>query len=192
MEIKGPNGNVLNVTSENRAAAVSAGADLQLVNAVESGLAYTLFDATVTPTGAGDYFCKMANTTEDTTMVVFACGFTNAAAENMNIVTSANYVSATSHGEVEPASRAPGGPLASLYGQFEVDVDITGQPAVQTVRTFVSGAGTVYTAKDDPFGLNAAPIYLNYGQALSMSCDTGTAAITNLSLDFYIVTTPLS
>lgn len=191
MEIKGPNGNVLNVTSENRAATVSAGADMQLVAAAENGLAYTLFDDTVTPTGAGDYFCKIANTTEDTTIVVFALGFTNAAAENMNLVTGANYVSATSHGEVEPASRAPGGPLASLYGQFEVDVDITGQGTVDTVRTFVSGAGTVYTAKDDPFGLNAAPIYLGYGQQMSLSAGTGTAAITNLSVDFYIVATPL-
>jgi hypothetical protein len=191
MEIKGPNGNVANVTSENRQAAIGAAAPMELVAAVESGYAYTLWDATVTPTGAGDYFCKVANTTEDLTFVIYAIGFTNAAAENMNIVTGANYVSATSHAEVEPASRAPGGPLASLLGQFEVDVDITGQGAVQTVRTFVSGAGTVYTQKDDPFGLNASPIYLGYGQQMSLSCDTGTAAITNLGVDFYVLKTPL-
>jgi hypothetical protein len=174
----------LGVTVEKRVLIESIACDMDLANALDKGMAFTLHDNAVTPTAAGDYFCKIANTS-DYPLVVEQIRINDATGEVNTLEVGANFTSATTHAEIEPINRKFGDvKLASAYGQFESDVDITGMTVTEIGR-FKTVTGVDYI-----HDLTQAPIVLLKNQCLVLKAVTGNIAKA-YSVDFYFQTIPV-
>lgn len=146
--VSSANGTVAGVTSDGRAMGeqiVRASAE---ANLVDKGWAFHVYDDTVTPTGAADVFCRIANTSSDNLVIQSIYG-ESATADSWTVQTCANYTSATSHADgPTPANRRADKATSNLFsakGTFESDVDITGDSgAVVVGRINLAVADTQY------------------------------------------------
>jgi hypothetical protein len=174
------NGKSGGITIDGRLMGEAVSMDYGLAVALQNQMAYTLYDLTVTPTGPGDYFCKIANTHPlGYKLVISGLLINDAAAESIALATGVNFVSAGTHAEIEPINRFVGSPkLASSYGQFESDVDIQG--FVGNIFKYI----TVGVATDYTLPLSKAVAVLDVNRCFVLQAITGTTAI-RYSVDFY-------
>lgn len=189
MTLQDNEGRAARVTTEQRVQTVAVARSELLQNAIARGWAFTMTDDTVTPTAAGDYFVKIANTTTDPLVIQFI-ELENAGAEAITLVTSANYTSTGTHGEREPVNMLIGNTqLASSKGQFESDVDITGQPGTTNkLRVVNVSAGVRETIANQ----DGAPLcVLGANQALSFLASAGGNAI-SYSVVMYFAMEPVT
>jgi hypothetical protein len=134
--VSSSNGTVQGVSSDGRSLVegiVRSGAES---NIVDKGWAFVCYDDTVTPTGAADVFCRIANLSSDNLIIQKVVG-RSATADLWTFQTTANYTSATSHGDgPTPTNLRADKATANLFsakGTFESDVDITGDAGSQIV-----------------------------------------------------------
>jgi hypothetical protein len=183
-QIVNANFHAAGVTSGKRLMVDAVGYEMDLAVSLEKAMAFTL-SATVTPTGAGDYFAKLANLSGDYKLVITAMRFTDAAAEVISVVAAAEFPSATTHAEVEPINRMVGSTVrASTYGHFEADVDITGIVGGVEVHRCTMAAGG-----QNSINMNNAPIVLLVNQCVCLLASVGAGALT-LEVDFYFAAVP--
>jgi len=176
-QIENANGTTMGVTVDARFMSEIVTRDYALA-CTQAGYGFTFYDAAVTPTGAADVFGKLQNDSA-MQMVVTRVTIYDAGAELVHLQLSAAYSSGGTHGDVEPVNRLRGSALlASTYGTFESDVDITGDSGA-TIRTLQIAATTEQT-----YDLSDSPIVLGTNQALILEAATGTSAI-RWEADFY-------
>jgi hypothetical protein len=147
------------------------------------GWAFTQYDATVTPTGAADVFCKIQNNSADL-MIVTGMRIYDAGAEIIDVQLSPAYTSAGASAAIVPINRYSGSAnLAATKATCESDANITGDTGVTIHRLQV--AATTEQAYD----WSDAPIVVGTNQAFILEAATGTAAI-RYEVDFYFATVP--
>ncbi len=169
-QIQNVAGTPAGVTDDYRAMVEGFGRGYDLVNTL-AGWGFSVFDATVTPTGAGDYFAKIQNFSADP---LFITGITllDAGAEVINVHTSPAFASGGTHAVLVPVNRYSGSAnLMATKAVVESDVDITGSTDTQ-IATINAGAGTEHS-----IDWSDAPIVLGPNQALVLEAATGTSAI---------------
>ena len=179
-QIQNVAGTPAGVTNDYRAQVEGFGRDYHLACCLD-GWAFTMFDATVIPTGAGDYFAKIQNSSSD---LLYITGITivDVGTEVINMHVSPAFASAGTHGVIVPVNRYSGSAnLAATKGVFESDVNITGSTDTQ-LAAFNVAAGVEFS--HDMFD---APLVLGPNQAMVLEAVTGTAAI-RYAIDFYFGT----
>lgn len=148
------------------------------------GWAFTLYDATVTPTGAADVFCKIQNNSADL-MYVTGLRIYDAGAENIDVQVSAAYTSGGTHAAIVPVNRYVGSSnLAATKALCESDVDITGDAGATIHRLQI--AATTQHNND----WSDIPLVFGPNQAFLLEAVTGTAAI-RYEVDFFFGTVPI-
>jgi len=181
--IQAVSGQPAGVTNDARAMVEGFGRSYHLVNTL-AGWGFRVFDAAVTPTGAGDYFCKIQNFSSD---LLYITGITilDAGAEVINIHTSPAFASGGTHAVLVPINRYSGSAnLMATKAVVESDVDITGSTDTQ-IGTITVGAGTEH-ARD----YSDSPIILGVNQALVLEAVTGTTAI-RYTIDCFFGVVPI-
>ncbi len=169
-QIQGVSGQPAGVTNDFRAMVEGFSRNYDLVNTL-AGWGFSVFDAAVTPTGAGDYFAKIQNFSSD---LLYITGLTilDAGAEVINVHTSPSFTSGGTAGVLVPVNRYSGSAnLMATKAVVESDVDITGSTDTQ-IATINAGAGTEHS-----IDWSDAPIVLGPNQALVLEAATGTTAI---------------
>ena len=170
-QIQNVAGTPAGVTNDYRAQVEGFGRDYHLACTL-AGWGFSVFDPTVTPAGAGDYFCKVQNDSAD---LLYITGLTivDVGAEVINIHTSPAFASGgAGHAALVPINRYSGSAnLFATKGTCESDTDITGSTDTQ-IGTLNVGAGTEHS-----LDWSDAPIVLGPNQALLLEAVTGTAAI---------------
>ena len=169
-QIQSVSGQPAGVTNDYRAMVEGFGRSYHMACLLD-GWAFSVFDAAVTPTAAGDYFAKVQNSSAD---LLYIIGLTilDAGAEVINVHTSPAFASGGTHALLVPVNRYSGSAnLMATKAVVESDVDITGSTDTQ-IATINAGAGTEHSRdwSDDP-------IILGPNQALVMQAVTGTSAI---------------
>jgi hypothetical protein len=195
--INSPNGDFAQVTAETagRLLTHSRRNDSEL-DQVLAGEAYTLYVATVTPTGADDCYVALSNTSPDFA-VVTRIQLEDAGAEELYWLLSDAYTLATTHAVFTRATNRGGfSNLITNKGDYEQGVDITGRTGTETeLMRRLTAAGTLYPNILDgtllPGGRENV-LVIPPGKALNFMAATGTAAITHVAIDIHFVMTPRS
>lgn len=181
--INNASGTPVGVTNQNRAMQQSVMRDYHLACLLD-GWAFTLYDATVTPTGAADVFCKVQNDSADL-MYVTGMRIYDAGAELIDVQVSPSYTSAGASAAVVPINRYVGSTnLAATKATCESDANITGDTGVTIHRLQVAAT------TEQPYDWTDAPIIVGPNQAFILEAATGTSAI-RYEVDFYFGTVPI-
>ena len=168
--IQSISGQPAGVTTDYRAMVEGFGRSYDLACTL-AGWGFSVFDAAVTPTGAGDYFAKVQN---DSATLLYITDITilDAGAELINVHVSPAFASGGTHAALVPVNRYSGSAnLFTTLGTCESDVDITGSTDTQ-IAVINVGAGTEHS-----LSMTDAPLVLGPNQALVLEAATGTAAI---------------
>lgn len=162
------------VTSNNRLMGETIVRDYGQHVAISNGWAFSCQDDTVTPTGAADVFCRIANISADP-LVITKIRARCASADVVSVQTTANYTSGGTHADKAAVNRTAGSSnLFTTKGTFESDVNITGDSgSVEVCRLGLTVADTDY--EYDLTGGNE--IVLRNGYSLLLEAVTGTAAM---------------
>lgn len=175
LEVKGPTGQVWEITRLGRGKVLSLAQSPQAQNTLVDQLAFTATDAQ-TPTGAGDYFFYMQNT--GTRLI--AISRLSVDGGTLDVV-SLNAVTGT------PASGTTLTPLnrhrvsgKTVDATIQSGVDITGLTSQGSLERL-----TLIADENNDLVFVDRPIILRQNQAVALAADTGTAAI-NFRVDFWV------
>jgi len=140
-------------------------------------MAYTMYLAAVTPTGAADTFLTIQNT-HDRPLLIQAVRYYDAhAGEQIHLQVGANYT-ITGGAAVEPVNRKVGSTLlASSYATIEQGVDLTGN-ASATIMESDAVQNTETTVN-----FENRPIVLAQNRCFELEASAGTGAI-RVEVDF--------
>ena len=183
-QIASVSGQPAGVTLGNRAMVAGFGRDYHLACLLD-GWAFTMFDLAVDPTGVGDTFAKLQNSSS---ALCYVTGITmqHVAAEVVSVNVSPAFASTGTHAVIVPVNRYSGSAnLAATKAVCESDVDITGMTPVQ-IASVNCGAGTEHT-----LDLSDAPIILGPNQALLLATGAN-ASICRYSIHFFFGTVPIA
>jgi len=166
------------VISEKRAMAEGKYRGLLLQDVLDSET-YNIHCATVTPVGVGDYFFQLQNLSNDP-IVVRYIEFTDATAEDVFGIVGGAYTGVAAGAAAFTAQNLYVG-ATSVYSTKSLvmcDVNLTGQLATEVERFRV----TVAAATRYHIDMARRPVVLGTNQCLTLGCETGTGAITNLNV----------
>jgi len=175
--IQNANQRATGVTSEGRLMGEGVRSPYVLKSQIDDGWSFTLYDLTVTPTGAADVFMVLQNTSDYPVMLEELRYYDAHAGEFIHVQVGANYT-ITGGTTIEPVNRTAGSAnLASERCTIEAGANITGDSS-STIRQSqaVQNTETIVNFRD-------APILLGKGQCVNLEASGGGSAI-RYELDF--------
>ena len=165
------------VTSEGRLQVESINRDYNWHVTATNEMAYTMYLAAVTPTGAADVFFVIINTHDRPLLIQKVRYYDAHAGEFIYLQTGASYTVAGGTA-VEPVNRKVGSTLlASSYATIEQGANITGDASATIMQSqAVQNTETIVDLKE-------RPIVLAQNRCFNLEASAGTGAI-RLEVDF--------